>query len=94
MRLKKEERELLKKEIKLVHQSRLKAIVGALLLVINILLIFFSYLDLSTLVFTIVLVFSVWYQVMDCRTNIAVLCLMRYIINDDYKKDFDKELAD
>jgi len=48
-------------------------------------------LDISTLIFTLILLFSVWSIVMDLGINKSVLVLMRYIVDEEYAKEFDKE---
>ena len=87
----KEIKELLEKEIKSVNQSRLKVIVGVGLLTANIVLLLMGILEISTLIFTLILLFSVWSIVMDHGINKAVLALMRYIVDEEYAKDFDKK---
>ena len=87
----KEIKDLLEKEIKSVKQSRLKVIVGVGLLTTNIVLLLMGILDISTLIFTLILLFSVWSVVMDYRINKSVLVLMRYIVDEEYAKEFDKK---
>ena len=87
----KEIKDLLEKEIKSVKQSRLKVIVGVGLLTANIVLLLMGILDISTLIFTLILLFSVWSIVMDHGINKSVLALMRYIVDEEYAKEFDKE---
>ena len=87
----KEIKDLLEKEIKSVKQSRLKVIVGVGLLTANIVLLLMGILDISTLIFTLILLFSVWSIVMDHGINESVLVLMRYIVDEEYAKEFDKE---
>jgi len=87
----KEIKDLLEKEIKSVKQSRLKVIVGVGLLIANIVLLLMGILDISTLIFTLILLFSVWSIIMDHGINKAVLVLMRYIVDEDFAKEFDKE---
>jgi sugar phosphate permease len=87
----KEIKELLEKEIKSVKQSRLKVIVGVGLLIANIVLLLMGILDISTLIFTLILLFSVWSIVMDHGINKSVLVLMRYIVDEEYAKEFDKK---
>ena len=87
----KEIKDLLEKEIKSVKQSRLKVIVGVGLLTANIVLLLMGILDISTLIFTLILLFSVWSIIMDHGINKAVLVLMRYIVDEDFAKEFDKE---
>jgi len=87
----KEIKDLLEKEIKSVKQSRLKVIVGVGLLIANIVLLLMGILDISTLIFTLILLFSVWSIVMDHGINKSVLVLMRYIVDEEYAKEFDKE---
>ena len=87
----KEIKDLLEKEIKLVNQSRLKVIVGVGLLTANIVLLLMGILEISTLIFTLILLFSVWSIVMDHGINKSVLVLMRYIVDEEYAKEFDKK---
>ena len=87
----KEIKELLEKEIKSVKQSRLKVIVGVGLLIANIVLLLMGILDISTLIFTLILLFSVWSIIMDHGINKSVLVLMRYIVDEDFAKEFDKK---
>ena len=87
----KEIKDLLEKEIKSVKQSRLKVIVGVGLLTANIVLLLMGILDISTLIFTLILLFSVWSIIMDHGINKAVLVLMRYIVDEEYAKEFDKK---
>jgi len=89
--MKKEIRSLLKKEIKEVNQSRLKIIVGVGLLIVNIVLLLMGMLEISTLILTLILIFSVWSIIMDHRINKVVLGIMRYIVDEEFSKDFDKE---
>ena len=89
--MEKEIKDLLEKEIKSVNQSRLKVIVGVGLLTANIVLLLMGILEISTLIFTLILLFSVWSIVMDHGINKAVLALMRYIVDEKFAKDFDKE---
>ena len=86
-----EVKELLKKEIKLVNQSKFKVGVGVGLLLTNLILVVFSLLDIYTLIFSIILLYIVWNQIMEYRINKVTLVLMRYIIDEDFAKEFDKE---
>ena len=89
--MEKEIKDLLEKEIKSVNQSRLKVIVGVGLLTANIVLLLMGILEISTLIFTLILIFSVWSVIMDHGINKAVLALMRYIVDEEFAKDFDKK---
>ena len=89
--MEKEIKDLLEKEIKSVKQSRLKVIVGVGLLTANIVLLLMGILEISTLIFTLILLFSVWSIVMDHGINKSVLVLMRYIVDEEYAKEFDKK---
>ena len=86
-----EVKELLKKEIKLVNQSKFKVGVGVGLLLTNLMLVVFSLLDIYTLVFSIILLYIVWNQVAEYRINKMILVLMRYIVDEEFAKEFDKE---
>ena len=88
--MEKEIKDLLEKEIKSVNQSRLKVIIGVGLLTANIVLLLMGILEISTLIFTLILLFSVWSIVMDYGINKSVLVLMRYIVDEEYAKEFDK----
>ena len=90
--MEKEIKELLEKEIKLVNQSRSKVIIGGGLLTTNIILLLMGILEIPTLIFTLILAFSVWSVIMDYRVNKSVLVLMRYIVDEDFAKEFDKEI--
>tara|TARA_R110000796_G_scaffold9001_2_gene30990 strand:+ start:3043 stop:3321 length:279 start_codon:yes stop_codon:yes gene_type:complete len=87
----KEIKELLETHIKAVNQSRLKVIVGIVLLTANVILLLLGLLDVSTLVFTLILLYSLWSVTMDHGINKAVLTLMRYIVDSDFAKRFDEE---
>jgi len=87
----KEIKQLLKTHIRAVNQSRLKVIVGIVLLTVNVILLLLGLLDTSTLVFTLILLYSLWSVTMDHRINKAVLTLMRYIVDSDFAKRFDEE---
>jgi len=87
----KEIKDLLEKEIKSVNQSRLKVIIGVGLLTANIVLLLMGILEIPTLIFTLILLFSVWSIVMDHGINKSVLVLMRYIVDEEYAKEFDKK---
>jgi len=89
--MEKEIKDLLEKEIKSVNQSRLKVIIGVGLLTANIVLLLMGILEISTLIFTLILIFSVWSIIMDHGINKSVLALMRYIVDEKYAKEFDKE---
>ena len=89
--MEKEIKDLLEKEIKSVNQSRLKVIIGVGLLTANIVLLLMGILEISTLIFTLILLFSVWSIVMDHGINKSVLVLMRYIVDEEYAKEFDKK---
>ena len=86
-----EVKELLKKEIKLVNQSKFKVGVGVGLLLTNLILVAFSLLDIYTLIFSIILLYIVWNQIMEYMINKVTLVLMRYIIDEEFAKEFDKE---
>jgi len=54
-------------------------------------LLLMGILEISTLIFTLILLFSVWSIVMDHGINKSVLVLMRYIVDEEYAKEFDKK---
>ena len=57
----------------------------------NVILLLLGLLDVSTLVFTLILLYSLWSVTMDHGINKAVLTLMRYIVDSDFAKRFDEE---
>ena len=83
-------KELLKKEINAVNQSRTKVITGVVLLLADIVLLTLSFLNIYTLILTLPLLFIVRKQIMDYRMKKMVLLLTRYIIDDEFANEFDK----
>ena len=79
----KEIKDLLKKEILEVKQSKLRVIIGILLIIILTGLTIFNTININTLILLLPLIFIVWVQIADYRINKAVLLLMRYILNDE-----------
>jgi hypothetical protein len=79
----KEIKDLLKKEILEVKQSKLRVIIGILLIIILTGLTIFNTINTNTLILLLPLIFIVWVQIQDYRINKAVLLLMRYILNDE-----------
>ena len=79
----KEIKDLLKKEILEVKQSKLRVIIGILLIIILTGLTIFNTINTNTLILLLPLIFIVWVQIADYRINKAVLLLMRYILNDE-----------
>jgi len=87
----KEIKNLLKKEILEVKQSKLRVIIGILLIIILTGLTIFNTININTLILLLPLIFIVWVQIQDYRINKAVLLLMRYILND---KEIVKKIDD
>ena len=87
----KEIKDLLKKEILEVKQSKLRVIIGILLIIILTGLTIFNTININTLILLLPLIFIVWVQIQDYRINKAVLLLMRYILND---KEIVKKIDD
>ena len=79
----KEIKDLLKKEILEVKQSKLRVIIGILLIIILTGLTIFNTINTNTLILLLPLIFIVWVQIQDYRINKSVLLLMRYILNDE-----------
>ena len=79
----KEIKDLLTKEILEVKQSKLRVIIGILLIIILTGLTIFNTININTLILLLPLIFIVWVQIQDYRINKAVLLLMRYILNDE-----------
>ena len=79
----KEIKDLLKKEILEVKQSKLRVIIGILLIIILTGLTIFNTININTLILLLPLIFIVWVQIQDYRINKSVLLLMRYILNDE-----------
>jgi len=89
--MKKEVREALKREISSVKQSRLKVTTGILLLLLDIGLVISSYVTPYSLIFTLPLLYIIRKQIFEFRINNAVLMLTRYLIDDEFSKEFDKD---
>ena len=81
---------LLHKELNSVKQSKQKVITGIILTVINIALILLNLIPIQTSLLTTILVILVWNQVMEYRINKSVLFLTRYIVDEEFAKEFDK----
>jgi uncharacterized membrane protein YvlD (DUF360 family) len=84
-------KEVLKDQIRLVRQSKLKIITGTLLTLLDIGLVVASYITIYSLIFTLPLLYVIRKQIFEYRINSAVLMLTRYLIDDEYSKKFDKE---
>ena len=89
--MKNEVKETLKGEINSVRQSKLKVITGIMLLLLDIGLVISSYVTPYSLIFTLPLLYIIRKQIFEYRINSAVLMLTRYLIDDEYSKQFDKE---
>ena len=89
--MKNEVKEALKGEINSVRQSKLKVITGIMLLLLDIGLVISSYVTPYSLIFTLPLLYIIRKQIFEYRINSAVLMLTRYLIDDEYSKQFDKE---
>lgn len=83
-------KELLKEDIKEVNQSKKKVITGVVLLIADIILVTLSLLSIYTLILTLPLLFILRKQIMDYRMKKMVLVLTRYILDDEFAKEFDK----
>ena len=83
-------KELLKEDIKEVNQSKKKIVTGVVLLIADIILVTLSLLSIYTLILTLPLLFILRKQIMDYRMKKMVLVLTRYILDDEFAKEFDK----
>ena len=83
-------KELLKEDIKEVNQSKKKVVTGVVLLIADIILVTLSLLSIYTLILTLPLLFILRKQIMDYRMKKIVLVLTRYILDDEFAKEFDK----
>ena len=88
--MKKEVRDLLKDEIKLVNQSRLKLVTGIVILLLNISLVVFSLFSISSLLFTIPLIIVIREVFFQYRLNSIMLAFTRCIIDDEYMEEIIK----
>tara|TARA_R110002050_G_scaffold294448_1_gene452283 strand:+ start:1232 stop:1522 length:291 start_codon:yes stop_codon:yes gene_type:complete len=83
-------KELLKEDIKEVNQSKKKVVTSVVLLIADIILVTLSLLSIYTLILTLPLLFILRKQIMDYRMKKMVLVLTRYILDDEFAKEFDK----
>tara|TARA_R110000751_G_scaffold28319_7_gene73946 strand:+ start:3693 stop:3962 length:270 start_codon:yes stop_codon:yes gene_type:complete len=83
----KEIRELLKKEIKEVNQSRFKVITGVILLILDIVLVLFSLASIYTLIITLPLVYIIRKQMMEFQMKNMMYILSRCIVDDEYSDE-------
>ena len=85
--MKKEIKELLKKEIKEVNQSRFKVITGVILLILDIVLVSFSLASIYTLIITFPLVYIIRKQMMEFQLKNMMYILSRCIVDDEYSDE-------
>ena len=83
-------KELLEKDIKEVNQYKKKIITGGILLIADVILVTLSLLSIYTLILTLPLLFILRKQIMNYRMKKMVLILTRYILDDEFAKEFDK----
>ena len=82
--MEKEIKDLLAKEILEVKRSKIRIIIGVILILILTMITIFNIININTLILLLLpLIFIVWVQIQDYRINKAVLLLMRYILNDE-----------
>mgnify|MGYP000914461115 CR=1 FL=1 len=89
--MKKEIKDLLKKEIKEVNQSKGKVITGMLLLLLDIVLVSLSLLSIETLIFTLPLVFIIRKQIFEFKMKKFTLILLRLMVDEEFEKEFLNE---
>ena len=89
--MKKEVKEALKDELGLVRKSKVKLFTGVIMILLSIAFVVTQYLSVYCLLFLLPLLYVIRKEIMEYRLNSAVLMLTRYLIDDDYSKEFDEE---
>jgi hypothetical protein len=82
-------KELLKDKIQEVNKSKTSFIVGALLLVLDVVLVISSIFNIYSLIFILPLVYIVRRQFILYKIKQSSLMLMRFLVDDEYDIDFD-----
>jgi hypothetical protein len=88
--MKEEIKVLLESELNDVKQSKLKSIIGLGLIGVNIIFVVLGYLEIPTLIFTLILLLITLNQIAELRINKAVLFLTRYVVDEEFANKFDK----
>tara|TARA_Y100000389_G_scaffold182322_1_gene198831 strand:+ start:605 stop:880 length:276 start_codon:yes stop_codon:yes gene_type:complete len=88
--MKEEIKVLLESELNDVKQSKLKSIIGLGLIGVNIIFVVLGYLEVPTLIFTLILLLITLNQIAELRINKAVLFLTRYVVDEEFANKFDK----
>ena len=89
--MKPEIKKLLKIKIKAVRKSKIKLFIGIILLLLIIILVSISYISIYSLFSLPILLYALKGVIMEYNMNRAILMLARYLLDDDYSKEFDKK---
>lgn len=84
-------KEVLKDQIQEVNKSKVAVLVGMFMVALDVILVLTSVINIYSLLFTLPLVIVVRKQLFDYRIKHASLIFMRYIIDEEFQKEFDQE---
>jgi hypothetical protein len=87
--MRKEIKELLKDKIQEVNQSKVSFIIGAVMVILDVVLVISSVLNIYSLIFALPLVYVVRRQFILYKIKQSSLMLMRFLVDDEYDIDFD-----
>jgi len=84
-------KEVLKDQIQEVNKSKTTVITGMAMVALDVILVLSSVLNIYSLLFVLPLIIIVRKQLFEYRIKHASLIFMRYIIDEEFQKEFDQE---
>ena len=84
-------KEVLKDQIQEVKKSKVSVLVGMTMVALDVILVLSSAINIYSLLFVVPLIIIVRKQLFDYRIKHASLTFMRYIIDDEFQKEFDEK---
>jgi len=84
-------KEVLKDQIQEVNKSKTTVIIGMAMVALDVILVLSSTLNIYSLLFVLPLIIIVRKQLFEYRIKHASLIFMRYIIDEEFQKEFDQE---
>lgn len=88
--MKAEIKEILKDKIQEVNKSKVSVLIGTAMVVLDVVLVLLSVINIYSLLFAIPLIIIVRKQLFEYRIKHASLLFMRYIIDEEFHKEFDE----
>jgi hypothetical protein len=78
-------KELLKDELKAVSKSKTSILVGVAMVILDVVLVFTSFLSIYSLIFTLPILFLIRKSYNDYQLNQAMLIFTRMLIDDEFE---------